>query len=156
MLGPVTDREGAGKLSGGTIRKNHVHIKDGYEGIHVRKCDDFTVSNNVISGEAYCGIRISGRSRTRQSDLRAINNTVKVNSNETIIDQGEDNTVQLASFTVHVCEAIEQNHSDLIIVFSGNKGFHIHVLDFCHGRLLCRNGRHPLARRVAHLNHRSF
>jgi len=79
VLGPVTDREGAGKLSGGTIRKNRVHLKDGYEGIHVRKCDDFTVSNNVISGEAYYGIRISGRSGTRKSDLRALNNTVKGN-----------------------------------------------------------------------------
>jgi parallel beta-helix repeat protein len=143
VLGPVTDREGAGKLSGGTIRKNRVHLKNGYEGIHVRKCDDFTVANNVISGEAYYGIRISGRSRSKQSDLRALNNTVKANdmkdlrirdpdkysnnhengrmfatspegsatahiwlnantngntvkvsSDETVIDQGEDNKVQ--------------------------------------------------------------
>ncbi|MDH5686337.1 MAG: hypothetical protein OEZ48_00505 [Candidatus Bathyarchaeota archaeon] len=33
-------------------------------------------------------------------------------------------------FTIHVCEAIEQNHSNLMIVFSARKGFHIHVLDF--------------------------
>jgi len=143
VLGPVTDREGAGKLSGGIIRKNRVHIKDGYEGIHVRKCDDFTVANNVISGEAYYGIRISGRSGSKEFDLRALNNMVKgndmkdlrirdpdkysnnhangrvfaespegsatahvwlnvntngnmvkVSSNETVIDQGEDNKVQ--------------------------------------------------------------
>jgi len=33
-------------------------------------------------------------------------------------------------FAVHVCEAVEQNYSDLMVVFSGRKGFHIHVLDF--------------------------
>jgi len=143
-LGPVTDREGAGKLNGGTIRKNHVYLKEGYEGIHVRKCDDFEVTDNTISGEAYYGIRMSGRSRSGKLDLRALNNvvegndmralrirdpdeysnnhadgrmfaespsggsstahvwlnvntkgnTVKVNNQETVIDQGEDNTIQ--------------------------------------------------------------
>jgi len=29
-----------------------------------------------------------------------------------------------------VCEAIEQNYSDLMMVFSGRKGFHIRILDF--------------------------
>jgi len=32
--------------------------------------------------------------------------------------------------TAQVCEAMEQNYSDLMVVFSGRKGFHIHVLDF--------------------------
>jgi len=142
VLGPVIDREGAGKLSGGTIRKNRVHLKNGYEGIHVRKCDDFMVAENTISGEAYYGIRISGRSGSREFDLRALKNMVegndmgdlrirdpdeygnnhadrrmfaespggsatahvwlnantngniiKVSSNETVMDQGEDNTI---------------------------------------------------------------
>jgi len=143
VLGPVTDREGAGKLSGGVIRKNRIHLKNGYEGIHVRKCDDFEVTDNTISGEAYYGIRISGRSKSGRLDLRALNNVVegndmrdlrvrdpneysnnhadgrmfaespggsatayvwlnvntngniiKVSSNETVIDQGEDNTIR--------------------------------------------------------------
>ena len=143
VLGPVTDREGAGKLSGGIVRKNRVHLKHGYEGIHVRKCDNFEVSDNTISGEAYYGIRISGRSRSKEFDLRALNNKIqgndvrdlrirdpdqyssnhadgrmfaetpggaatahvwlnvntngnmiKVSSNEMVIDQGEDNTIQ--------------------------------------------------------------
>jgi predicted transcriptional regulator len=143
ILGPVTDREGAGKLSGGTVMKNHVFLKDGYEGIHVRKCDDFEVTDNTISGEVYYGIRISGRIKSGKIDLRALNNvvdkndmedlrirdpdkysnnhadgrmfapspegsatanvwlnvntkgnTVKVNSKEMVVDQGEDNTIQ--------------------------------------------------------------
>jgi hypothetical protein len=143
VLGPVTEREGSGKLKDGTIRNNRVYLKDGYEGIHVRKCDDFEVTNNIISGEAYYGIRISGRRRSGELDLRALNNvvedndmkdlrirspdeysnnhadgrmfasspegsatahiwldvntngnSVKVNSKETVIDQGEDNTIQ--------------------------------------------------------------
>nr|MBC8275979.1 DUF1724 domain-containing protein [Chloroflexota bacterium] len=48
ILGPLTDREGADKLRGGTVRNNRVQLKDGYEGIHVRKCDDFEVAGNTI------------------------------------------------------------------------------------------------------------
>ena len=79
VLGPSTDREGAGKLRGGTIRNNRIQLKDGYEGIHVRKCDDFEVADNTISGEAYYGIRISGRKRSGELDLRALNNLVEGN-----------------------------------------------------------------------------
>ena len=142
VLGPSTDREGAGKLRGGSIRNNSIQLKDGYEGIHVRKCDDFEITDNKISGKAYYGIRISGRKRSGEIDLSALNNlvegndigglqikdpdeysdkhvdgimfsgspggfttapiwlgefsknnTVKVKINETVIDEGEENTV---------------------------------------------------------------
>ncbi len=79
VLGPSTDQEGAGKLIGGTIRNNRIQLRDGYEGIHVRKCDEFNVANNRISGEAYYGIRISGRGKTGELDLRALNNVVEGN-----------------------------------------------------------------------------
>ena len=79
VLGPATDREGADKLRGGIIRNNRIQLKDGYEGVHVRKCDDFEVANNKISGEAYYGIRISGRRRSGELDLRALNNLVEGN-----------------------------------------------------------------------------
>jgi DNA primase catalytic subunit len=32
--------------------------------------------------------------------------------------------------TLHMCDVIEENYSDVQIVFSGRRGFHIHVLDF--------------------------
>lgn len=32
--------------------------------------------------------------------------------------------------TLSVCEAVERYYSDLAIVFSGSRGFHVHVLDF--------------------------
>jgi len=79
VLGPVMDREGVDKLRGGTIRNNRIQLKDGYEGIHVRKCDDFEVADNKISGEAYYGIRISGRKRSGELDLRSLSNLVKGN-----------------------------------------------------------------------------
>jgi len=79
ILGPLTDREGADKLRGGTVRNNRVQLKDGYEGIHVRKCDEFEVAGNTISGEAYFGIRISGRKKSGELDLRALNNSVENN-----------------------------------------------------------------------------
>jgi len=80
VLGPATSRVGAGKLRGGVIRNNHVQLKDGYEGIHVRKCDDFEVADNKISGNAYYGIRISGRRRSGELDLRALDNLVEGNN----------------------------------------------------------------------------
>ena len=79
VLGPVMDREGVDKLRGGTIRNNHIRLKEGYEGIHVRKCDDFEVADNKISGEAYYGIRISGRRKSGELDLRSLSNMVEGN-----------------------------------------------------------------------------
>jgi DNA primase catalytic subunit len=32
--------------------------------------------------------------------------------------------------TIHACEAIERYYSNIAVVFSGRRGFHIHVLDF--------------------------
>jgi DNA primase catalytic subunit len=32
--------------------------------------------------------------------------------------------------TLHICDAIEENYTDIQIVFSGKRGFHIHVLDY--------------------------
>jgi hypothetical protein len=55
-------------------------LKNGYEGIHLRKCDDFTVTNNKISGVAYYGIRVSGRKSSREQNFIAINNNVKSNN----------------------------------------------------------------------------
>jgi len=79
VLGPATDFEGADKLRGGSIRNNRIRLKNGYEGIHVRKCDDFEVADNTIMGEAYYGIRVSGRRRSEETDLRALNNLVEGN-----------------------------------------------------------------------------
>lgn len=79
ILGPAIDREGAEKLKGGIIRKNRIQLKDGYEGIHIRKSDDFDVSENTISGDAYYGIRISGRKRPGERDMRSLNNIVEEN-----------------------------------------------------------------------------
>ncbi|MCX6654125.1 MAG: right-handed parallel beta-helix repeat-containing protein, partial [Candidatus Bathyarchaeota archaeon] len=79
VLGPVTDREGANKLRDGVIRGNSIQLKDGYEGIHVRKCDGFDVSRNIILGEAYYGIRLSGRKKSGEIDLRSLHNIIEEN-----------------------------------------------------------------------------
>jgi len=89
-LGPVMDREGAGKLKGGTIRNNRIQLKDGYEGIHVRKCDDFEVADNTISGKAYYGIRVSGRRKPGEIDLIALNNLVEGNDMSGLDVKGPD------------------------------------------------------------------
>jgi len=79
VLGPVISRANADKLRGGTISNNLIQLKNGFEGIHVRKCDDFKVSYNKIIGETYYGIRISGRKSSGELDLSSINNKVEGN-----------------------------------------------------------------------------
>jgi predicted transcriptional regulator len=79
VLGPVMNREGADKLRGGIIHNNRITLKKGYEGIHVRKCDDYEVKGNKILGEAYYGIRVSGRIKSGERDQRALNNLVEGN-----------------------------------------------------------------------------
>ncbi len=76
-LGPVS--EGSEKLRDGLIRDNFIYLRDGYEGIHLRKCDDFQVINNRISGNAYYGIRISGHRRFDDRDMSSVHNQVQNN-----------------------------------------------------------------------------
>jgi hypothetical protein len=77
VLGPV-DKESL-KLSGGVIQDNLIHIKNGYEGIHIRKCDTIQVSGNKTVGEAYYGIRVSGGRKFGDSDMSSNNNQLMEN-----------------------------------------------------------------------------
>ena len=79
VLGPTTDLEGSDKLRNGIIRNNRVHLNIGYEGIHIRMCDDFEVESNVISGDAYYGVKILGRKKFGTLDLKALKNSVEDN-----------------------------------------------------------------------------
>jgi predicted transcriptional regulator len=107
VLGPVMDREGADKLRGGSIRNNRLRLTDGYEGIHIRKCDDFEVTGNTISGEAYYAVRISGRREPGEPDLRAVNNLV----------EGND----ISGLRVRKPDTYSDNHSDGRM-FAGHQG----------------------------------
>jgi hypothetical protein len=79
VLGPVMNRERADKLRGGVIKNNRIRLMDGYEGIHVRKCDKFEVHGNTILGKAYYGIRVSGRIKAGERDQKALHNVVEGN-----------------------------------------------------------------------------
>ena len=79
-LGPAMDREGADKLRGGVIRRNNIQLKREYEGIHIRKCDEFEVKDNTITGEVYYGIRVSGRSMSTGLDMTALKNRINGNN----------------------------------------------------------------------------
>ena len=94
VLGPLT--EGSGKLSG-VIRGNQIHLNDGYEGIRVRKCDNFDVTDNKLSGKAYYGIKISGR-KSDELDHSAMNNVVENND--------------MKSLTIKKPDLYVNNHSD--------------------------------------------
>ena len=47
-------------------------------------------------------------------------------------------------YTIRICELIEENYSNIIIVFSGARGFHIHVLDFQAGDWAFFDGHDPV------------
>jgi parallel beta-helix repeat protein len=110
ILGPVMERKGADKLRGGVIRNNQIVLEKGYEGIHVRKCDDFEVTENTISGGAYYGIRISGRRKSREQDLNALKNRVTDNNMSKLIvkkpDEYSDNHADGRMFAGHKGESI--------------------------------------------------
>ena len=74
IFGPIISGENVKKLTGGLIKDNEIDLKGGSVGIHIRKCDDFEVSGNKVTGEAYYGIRVSGRRITEGLDLRSIGN----------------------------------------------------------------------------------
>jgi hypothetical protein len=95
VLGPSA--EGGGKL-GGVIRSNQIHLDNGYEGIRVRKCDNFDVRDNKISGETYYGIKLSGRQKLGKLDLYATNN---------VVDNNEMNNLTIKKPDLYV-----YNHSD--------------------------------------------
>ena len=79
VYGPTIERDGVDKLRGGSVRNNKVHLNDGQVGIHIRKTDEFEVSDNALSGTAYYGIQVSGRRKSGALDLRAIDNVVENN-----------------------------------------------------------------------------
>ncbi len=47
-------------------------------------------------------------------------------------------------YTIRLSELIEENYSNIIIVFSGTRGFHIHVLDFQAGDWTFFDGYDPV------------
>ncbi len=98
VLGPVMDREKADKLRGGKIGNNRITLRKGYEGIHIRKCDEFEVIDNTLTGDAYYGIRVSGRRSSREQDLRSLNNSI----------QGND----MSDFGVREPDSYSDNHRD--------------------------------------------
>jgi len=58
---------------------------------------------------------------------------------------------------VHISEAIEQNYTDVMIVFSGRKGFHIHVSDFNLRDWTYYNERNPIkSQEVARFRYTKF
>jgi predicted transcriptional regulator len=93
ILGPVI--KNGEKLKAGIITKNRIELIKGYEGIHIRKCDEFEVTANTISGETYYGIRISGH---ENSDMKAINNIIKNND--------------MGSLKIREPDEYTQNHTD--------------------------------------------
>lgn len=90
VLGPVMNRGRADKLRGGAIRNNRIRLRNGYEGIHVRKCDEFTVSGNQITGETYYGIRVSGHRRSGMLDLSSMDNRVEGNTMDELLIRAPD------------------------------------------------------------------
>jgi predicted transcriptional regulator len=86
-LGPRIE---GSKLIGGVIRDNQIYLKNGYEGIHLRKCDDFEVAENKIFGEAYYGIRVSGNRKIGNQDLGSYSNQLYGNDLQGLVIKSSD------------------------------------------------------------------
>jgi hypothetical protein len=82
VLGGV--REGAGKLAGGLIRSNKVHLDDGSVGVLISSIEGFDISENVLSGFAYYGIQITGREKLAGLDHRVIDTVVRKNNMDSL------------------------------------------------------------------------
>jgi predicted transcriptional regulator len=91
ILGPSD--EGSLKFRSGVIQDNTIQLGDGYEGIHIRKCDDFDISGNKISGNAYYGLRISGTRKFGGHDMGSFNNLVEKNDLQDLVIKTSDDYV---------------------------------------------------------------
>ena len=67
---------GVAKFLEGTVSGNRIHLNNGMTGIKVGRSDKITVSENILSGRAYYGIRIHGKSTP---------NDIVVNSEENVV-----------------------------------------------------------------------
>ncbi|MHA2392901.1 MAG: ArsR family transcriptional regulator [Promethearchaeota archaeon] len=128
-LGPVS--EGSDKLEGGLIRDNLIYLNDGYEGIHLRKCDDFKIIGNQISGRAYYGIRLSGHRKFNALDMASTQNQIKENNlNELKIKQPDDYVLNHSDGKMFAGSLSErQSHTTHIWLDQYSKNNEIHILD---------------------------
>ncbi len=69
---------------------DYSYLQHGYEGIHIRKCDEFQISGNELIGEAYYGIRVSGGRNFRDLDMSSIHNHVEDNDLQGLVIKSPD------------------------------------------------------------------
>ena len=67
------------KFLEGTVSGNRIHLDNGLTGIKVGRSDKITVSENTLSGRAYYGIRIHGKSTPHDSVIYSEDNVVTNN-----------------------------------------------------------------------------
>jgi hypothetical protein len=91
-LGPINEL--SEKFKGGVIRDNVIYLKNGYEGIHVRKCDEFEIIGNKILGDAYYGIRISGHRKFGDRDMVSYHNILRENDLKELTIKAPDDYVR--------------------------------------------------------------
>jgi predicted transcriptional regulator len=76
LLGPNLSPEGSGKLFGGSVIGNRIHLEEGSVGILAESFETFDISENHFSGRAYYGVGVFPRTISSMPDLGASGNNL--------------------------------------------------------------------------------
>lgn len=82
--------EDTGKLVGGSIKGNEIHLDNGSVGVLLDACEDFDVSDNRLSGEAYYGVQVTGGERVTGLDFGSYENRVQGNDFRDLVIKDPD------------------------------------------------------------------
>jgi hypothetical protein len=80
VAGPFNAPEGSGKFKESYVRNNKIHLDNGFVGIKIGRNDNIDVAGNVITGNAYYGIKVHAQGDPRDAIIYANENTVKDNN----------------------------------------------------------------------------
>ena len=107
VSGPFNAPLGSEKFKEGYVRGNNIHLENGLVGIKVGRSDNIEVSENIISGKVYYGIRVCAKGRPTDEIFYSEKNSVKNND--------------MSQLTIKDSDRYSNNYADGI-VFHGTKG----------------------------------
>ena len=90
VSGPFNAPAGSGKFTEGYVRKNKIHLDNGFVGIKIGRNDSIEVAGNVITGKTYYGIRVHAQGDPRDATIYADGNTVKDNNMDGLMIKDPD------------------------------------------------------------------
>jgi hypothetical protein len=106
VSGPFNAPIGSEKFKEGYVGENSIHLDNGYVGIKIGRSDKIRVSENIISGKAYYGIRVHAKGLTTDEMFYSDGNSI-LNNN-------------MSGLSIKASDEYSNSHADGII-FSRKK-----------------------------------